>query len=649
MIRMMENQDDSGGDRMEIHELCPGCMGRVTEQQIQYGCPYCGYRLPVSGENAAHILAPRTVLQGKYMIGRMLGAGGCGITYLGYDLNLEMRIAIKEYYPAGFVSRDITKSNELLAGERDKGTFFSDGKKKYIQEARMLARFAGLRNIVSVRDYFEENNTCYIIMEYLDGETLKSYLARRGGRLSSSELMRMLQPLLSSLNEIHSQGLIHRDISPDNIMILKDGTLKLLDFGSARDMSGSAERSASVMLKPGYAPEEQYRMYGVQGSWTDVYALCATIYRCLTGHTPVDAMSRKEQDTLIPPSRYGAALTPVQEAALLKGMAVDAGQRYRTVGEFYRGFYCNEIPMAQPVQSGGSQWNPAGQNAPQGRQPSAYSQTGTPQAYRMGTGTPYQMQEGKKKNPALIVAVSLAAVAAAVLVSLLFILVRNRRGAEDQAWSQEELARGEDSTNQAGSGDFVTDGGQDGQGNDQDDSQNGLTLPNGLTQSVQGGQQADDGMRGLSQNPGDGRTQQGDELKLCYDIPEGFKEMSTGLFCAPDYPNDVANINVLTAGNDQQTFRYTKESYCEAVKYLYKQAYGYDIVINCTEFTQSELNGCKTLIVRMSYELPDMEIEQIQFSAEVGTNRVTTITMSQPAGGGWLDAFERVLDSIRLE
>ena len=95
MIRIMENQDDSGGDRMEIHELCPGCMGRVTEQQIQYGCPYCGYRLPVSGENAAHILAPRTVLQGKYMIGRMLGAGGCGITYLGYDLNLEMRIAIK--------------------------------------------------------------------------------------------------------------------------------------------------------------------------------------------------------------------------------------------------------------------------------------------------------------------------------------------------------------------------------------------------------------------------------------------------------------------------------------------------------------------------------------------------------------------------
>ncbi len=683
MIRIMENQDDSGGDRMEIHELCPGCMGRVTEQQIQYGCPYCGYRLPVSGENAAHILAPRTVLQGKYMIGRMLGAGGCGITYLGYDLNLEMRIAIKEYYPAGFVSRDITKSNELLAGEGDKGTFFSDGKKKYIQEARMLARFAGLRNIVSVRDYFEGNNTCYIIMEYLDGETLKSYLERRGGRLSSSELMRMLQPLLSALNEIHSQGLIHRDISPDNIMILKDGTLKLLDFGSARDMAGSAERSASVMLKPGYAPEEQYRMYGEQGSWTDVYALCATIYRCLTGHTPVDAMSRKELDTLIPPSRYGAALTPVQEAALLKGMAVDAGQRYRTVGEFYRGFYCNEIPMAQPVQSGGAQWNAVGQNAPQGnasgqnaaqwnvqgknmqqwnapgqdaapwngqgqdQQMTAYSQSGTPQGtYRMGSGMPYQMPERKKKSPALIVAVSLAAAAAVVLISLLFLLVRNQRGGEDQAWSQEELARGEDSGNQAGSGDPVTDGGQD---HDQDDSQNGLTLPNGLTQSVQDGQQADDSMRGLSQNPGDGRTQQNGELKLCYDIPEGFKEMSTGLFCAPDYPNDAANINILTAGNDQQTFRYTKESYCEAVKYLYEEAYGYDVVVNCTEFTRSELNGCKTLIVRMSYELLGMEIEQIQFAAEVGTNRVTTITMSQPAGGGWLDAFERVLDSIRFE
>ena len=692
---------------MKIHELCPGCMCRVTEEQMQSGCPYCGYRLPAPGEAAPHILTPHTVLEGKYMIGRMLGAGGCGITYLGYDLNLELRIAIKEYYPVGFVSRDTAKNNVVISGEGDKGTFFEDGKKKFIQEARMLARFSGLRNIVSVRDYFEENNTCYIIMEYLDGETLKSYLTRRGGRISSDEMMRMLQPLLASLNEVHEQGMIHRDISPDNIMILKDGTLKLLDFGSARDMAGNAERSASVMLKPGYAPEEQYRIYGEQGTWTDVYALCATIYRCLTGHTPVDALSRKEHDTLIPPSQYGAALTPVQEAALLKGMAVDVDQRYKTLGEFYRGFYCNEIPVAQVVRPDGprqmtagqgvpqqmaaapcaSQWSRAGQGVPQpmeagqhvpqpmeagqhvpqmGTVQNASQQTGVGQrgglsypAYQVSEHSSYILQRGGKKRSrtGMIVSALAAAAALAVAAVLWVFSAKQRSEQEDAAWVQGELAREGSGASQIGGQPLEEGGSGDGnhlpQGNasepSQEGGQGGLSLPNGLTQNIPDGEPSGDVMHGLSQSLGGDPAQQSDGPRICYEIPEEFVEHSKGFFYSPNYPNDVSNINVMTSDNDSVTFQYTKESYCNMLERLYSEYYDVQVDVECTEFTKTTINGYNALIIRLKYDLMGVSLEQLQCAVETERDKVTTITMSQPAGSGWEDAFERVLDSIRVE
>lgn len=648
---------------MEIHELCPGCMSRITEEQMHSGCPRCGYRLPVPGELASHILTPHTVLQGKYMIGRMLGAGGCGITYLGYDLNLELRIAIKEYYPVGFVSRDTGAGNTVISEEGDKGVFFSDGKKKYIQEARMLARFAGLRNIVSVRDYFEENNTCYIIMEYLDGETLKSYLAQRGGRLSCGEVMQMLQPLLASLNEVHSQGLIHRDISPDNIMILKDGTLKLLDFGSARDMAGSAERSASVMLKPGYAPEEQYRIYGMQGSWTDVYALCATIYRCLTGHTPVDALSRKEHDTLIPPSQYGVALTPVQEAALLKGMAVDAGMRYKTIGEFYRGFYCNEIPVAQPVQVNGPQqmgnglnvpqWGSAGQGMPQQAGAGQQNRLQYP-AYQVTEQSSYVLQKGANKRNRKVVIISALAVAAALFIVPIIVAYtgRQRGSGEEEVWSPGEQAGGE-----AYIGGAPVGGGNPGDGNSlsqdggtdhaQNGLQGGLSLPNGLTQNAQGSE-PESGGHGLSQSLG-GDPQQTGGPRLCYEVPEGFVEQSEGFYLAPNYPNDTSNINIMTSENDPVTFQYTEETFCYMLESLYSEYYDVEVDVKCTEFTKTTINGYNALIVRINYELMGIALEQVQCSVETEKDKVTTITMSQPAGSGWMDAFERVLDSIRVE
>lgn len=136
---------------------------------------------------------------------------------------------------------------------------------------------------------------------------------------------------------------------------------------------------------------------------------------------------------------------------------------------------------------------------------------------------------------------------------------------------------------------------------------------------------------------------------LHYDLPEGFTEQTDGMYYAPDYPNDTANINIMESQDDQVTFQYTQDSFCEAVEYLYEQTYGYEVDVNCTEFTKSELNGCKTLLIRASYNLLGMEIEQVQFAVEVGKNKVTTITYTQEAGGAWTDAFNASVDSMSIE
>ena len=327
---------------MDLKKLCPGCMNEMADGAGSV-CSHCGYQPDFVTEGQSHRLKPHTVLNEKYMIGKVLGEGGFGITYLGYDLTLEMKIAIKEYYPAGYATREIQNGNTVTAFTGKSAEFYQAGKDKFIKEARALAKFSNLPGIVSVRDYFEANNTSYIIMEYLEGNTLKHYLRSVGGKLMPQQALQMMEPVIRSLEEVHKQGLIHRDISPDNIMILNNGNMKLLDFGAAREVTGPrADQSLSVMLKPGYAPEEQYRTHGKQGPWTDLYAISATIYKCLTGTTPVEAMERMRNDTLMPPSRMGVVLPPWQEAALMKGMALYAEDRYHSLEDFYKAFYLNQ-------------------------------------------------------------------------------------------------------------------------------------------------------------------------------------------------------------------------------------------------------------------------------------------------------------------
>ncbi len=307
---------------------------REIQKNGKGACPYCGFDDTYAPE-LTHQLRPFTVLNGKYLVGSVLGEGGFGITYIGYDLNLELRIAIKEFYPNGFCRRESSVTNTLSSYGGSQGESFEKWRSRFVKEAKSLAKCTNLSGIVGVKDFFEENNTAYIVMEYLEGQTLKEYLNRQGGKLPVGQALQALEPVMVSMSQVHRAGIIHRDISPDNIMITTDGMMKLLDFGAAVDLMKEEERSLSIMLKPGYAPEEQYRTKGKLGPWSDVYALAATIYKCITGITPPEAMERMREDHLAAPGSLGINMPPSVEAALLKGMSVYADNRYQTMDEFH--------------------------------------------------------------------------------------------------------------------------------------------------------------------------------------------------------------------------------------------------------------------------------------------------------------------------
>ena len=289
-------------------------------------------------EENLHCLRKGTRLIGRYTIEGVLGQGGFGITYLGMDELHKKKVAIKEFFPQGIVTRNIEYEDTVtvtLVGEKEN---YDKGKERFLKEAQTMAMFSKDKGIVKALDFFEINNTTYIVMEYLEGVTLKQYL-RENKRIAAEDLVELLVPLIEALDEIHSQGLIHRDISPDNIMVLPDGRIKLMDFGAARDYTEFGEKSLSIVLKPGYAPPEQYQTHGVQGPWTDIYALCATMYKCITGENPPDAIDRVIDDHLKKISEFGIVIPPQEEAAIIKGMSVSAKDRYQDIKDLCEDLY----------------------------------------------------------------------------------------------------------------------------------------------------------------------------------------------------------------------------------------------------------------------------------------------------------------------
>ena len=289
-------------------------------------------------EKNLYSLQRNTGLIGRYVIQEVLGQGGFGITYLGIDKLYGNKVAIKEYYPQKIAMRKAQYEDVVTVTSIEEKNNYNKGKKRFLDEAQVMARFNKNEGIVKILDFFEANNTAYIVMEYLEGITLKQYLGKYGV-LQFRNLIEMMLPLLEALIEIHSQGLIHRDISPDNIMVQHNGKLKLMDFGAARDYTESGNKSLTVILKPGYAPPEQYQTHGVQGPWTDIYALCATIYKCLTGITPPDAIARVMDDKFKEPDQLDGKLSPDIKKILWKGMNIFPEERYQDIGEFGEDVY----------------------------------------------------------------------------------------------------------------------------------------------------------------------------------------------------------------------------------------------------------------------------------------------------------------------
>lgn len=311
-------------------QFCPGCL-RDTEFENGV-CAKCGFDM--NGYTVMpHHLVPGTLVKQRYKIGRVLGEGGFGITYIGIDTVLNLKVAIKEFYMSGYVNRNHDASPNVFATLGTHRDTFEKNREKFLNEARVLAQFYGEAGIVGVRDFCEENGTAYIIMDFLNGVDLKTYLEQKG-RLAPEEAVKLLMPVMTSLQHVHAEGIIHRDISPDNIMVMEDGSTKLLDFGAAREISQTDIKSLSVILKPGYAPEEQYRSKGRQGPWTDVYALAATLYKCIVGATPDDAMERMYRDRLPSPAAVDAACPIAISNVIIKGLAVRQADRYQDVASF---------------------------------------------------------------------------------------------------------------------------------------------------------------------------------------------------------------------------------------------------------------------------------------------------------------------------
>ena len=391
------------------YDRCPNCMQGLPAMDDV--CPYCGFGVSAY-EEKPNCLKPFTVLQNKYMLGRVIGVGGFGITYIGWDLNLQTYIAIKEYYPDSLASRDISHSFTQVIPNDSTKDVYDKGLKRYVEEAQNLSKFYQLQGIVSVKDFFYENGTGYIVMEYINGINLKEYLNNAGGKLDEATVLALMKPALESLYQMHKSGLVHRDISPDNIMVDKDNKIKLIDFGSARGQSSETDKTYTVILKHGYAPAEQYYAKGNQGPWTDIYSLCATMYKMLTGQVPPNSVERMEQDDYINPTSMGVAVSQRTELVLRKGLAVKVSDRYQNIGELLTDLYGNT-----PIES--IYTNPAGSAMPYNGSGTVGGSPVTMQS--MYLNTPAVASKETKKNK-VVIGIVAGVAALALIVGLVMIL-----------------------------------------------------------------------------------------------------------------------------------------------------------------------------------------------------------------------------------
>ena len=330
----------------EQKHLCYNCF---QERETQEGpCPYCGFDLAENEKKFPVALRAGTVLNGRYIIGRVLGQGGFGITYLALDTQLNAKVAIKEFMPNDIATRIGTTVSVAMDTKSEE---FAYGAERFQEEARTLAKFIGNPNIAAVTSYFDENDTSYFVMDYIEGISFKTYIANHGGKISVEETLNVMIPVLRALTAVHAEGFIHRDVTPDNIYITKDGIVKLLDFGSARYSIGDKSKSLDVILKVGYAPKEQYIRRSRQGPFTDVYSCAACFYAAITGFLPPESLERLDEDTLVPISQCGIDIPEYLDKAILKGLAVQPEDRFQSAAEFLDAIESQQV-VEVPVSGG---------------------------------------------------------------------------------------------------------------------------------------------------------------------------------------------------------------------------------------------------------------------------------------------------------
>ena len=317
---------------MELSK-CLGCM----EDFLGYPCPYCGYD-PSRAQGQEYTLPPQTILAGKYLVGRVLGQGGFGITYIGWDIALERKVAIKEYYPKGQVSRNPGSRRLTWYHDEQAQLARKDGMEMFLKEARKMSRVDDIPGVVRVRELFQENDTAYIVMDFVEGETLKARL-KRSGPMSWDQAKEIFRPAIRAMEQVHKAGLIHRDLSPDNLMLTPEGQVFILDLGAAKDLNVNQGASSMQVAKGGFSPFEQYTQRGGSGPWTDVYAMAATIYFTLTGKLPPVATDRVDEDTISWDLPRLDTLPRQALEALKKAMVVSAKKRTQSMEELEKGLF----------------------------------------------------------------------------------------------------------------------------------------------------------------------------------------------------------------------------------------------------------------------------------------------------------------------
>ena len=325
-------------DKRDINTICPICFGTAGAGGL---CPRCSM-LPQKARYP-FTLPLRSTLNGRYLIGPSLGVGGFGITYRAWDLKTSSCVAIKEFFPKGYTTR--TPDGRGVAVTDAKYLYqFKHWMSAFVQEAQILTSIKSMPGIVKLLGFFQQNNTAYIVMEYLDGMTLRHYLNVRGKRIPPKETLSVMRPVLDSLFLLHQNGIIHKDISPENIIIVRNKYVKLIDFGAASVLKNNVAKPY-IVLKPGYSPAELYTAdTAVQGPWSDIYEAAATIYNCMTGSLPPSAPMRQKRDNIIRPSRFGIKLPLIVENCLLRALAVTPSARFDNMGAFIQTLYGEFLP-----------------------------------------------------------------------------------------------------------------------------------------------------------------------------------------------------------------------------------------------------------------------------------------------------------------